>query len=155
MNDTDLVHLRRCIELAAEAADAGDQPYGSVLVSADGTVLAERRNEVVTTGDVTAHPELALASWASRNLDPAERAAATMYTSGEHCTMCATAHVKAGIGRLVYVLSAPMIAEVEGTGGPTVGIRVHDVVAAANVAVEVEGPCPELAADATALFGAC
>jgi tRNA(Arg) A34 adenosine deaminase TadA len=155
MNETDLTHLRRCIELAAAAVDAGDQPYGSVLVSADGSVLAERRNEVVTTGDVTAHPELALASWASRHLDPDERAGATVYTSGEHCAMCATAHVKAGIGRLVYVLSAPMIAEVESGDGPTVGIRVHDVVAASDVEVVVEGPCPELAGEATALFGTC
>lgn len=69
--------------------------------------------------------------------------------------MCATAHVKAGIGRLVYVLSAPMIAEVESGDGPTVGIRVHDVVAASDVEVVVEGPCPELAGEATALFGTC
>ncbi len=72
-------------------------------------MLAERRNEIVTTGDCTAHPELALAGWASRNLEPDDRATATMYTSGEHCPMCAAAHVWAGIGRLVFVLSAPMI----------------------------------------------
>ena len=32
----DLPHLRRCVELAAEAVDAGDHPFGSVLVAADG-----------------------------------------------------------------------------------------------------------------------
>ena len=37
-------HLRRCVELAAEAVDAGDFPFGSVLVAADGRVLAEDRN---------------------------------------------------------------------------------------------------------------
>nr|WP_291819170.1 hypothetical protein [Candidatus Microthrix sp.] len=56
MNDDDLLHLRRCLELAAEAVERGDQPFGSVLVSGDGTVLAERRNRIVTTGDLTAHP---------------------------------------------------------------------------------------------------
>jgi len=35
----DLPHLRRCVELAAEAVEAGDSPFGSVLVAADGTVL--------------------------------------------------------------------------------------------------------------------
>ena len=111
MNEADLTHLRRCVDLAAEAVEHGDQPFGSVLVSGDGTVLAERRNRSVTTGDLTAHPERALAGWASQHRDPSGRAAATMYTSGEHCTMCAAAHVRVGIGRLVYVLSAPMIAE--------------------------------------------
>lgn len=32
---TDLRHLRRCVDLAAQAFDAGDEPFGSVLVSAD------------------------------------------------------------------------------------------------------------------------
>jgi len=40
----DLPHLRRCVELAAEAVDAGDHPFGSVLVAAGGPVLAEDRN---------------------------------------------------------------------------------------------------------------
>jgi len=49
---TDLHHLSRCIELAAEALAAGDEPFGSVLVAADGTVLAEDRNRI-GTGDAT------------------------------------------------------------------------------------------------------
>ncbi len=151
MNDTDLAHLRRCIELAAEAVDHGDQPFGSVLVSGHGDVLAERRNRIVSTGDLTAHPELALAGWASQHFDPSQRAAATMYTSGEHCTMCAAAHVRVGIGRLVYVLSAPMIAELT-EPDVTIGLRVTDIVAASNVAIVVEGPCDELVPEASALF---
>lgn len=151
MNDTDRAHLRRCVELAAEAVGHGDQPFGSVLVSGDGAVLAERRNQIVTTGDLTAHPELALAGWASQHLEPSERAAATMYTSGEHCTMCAAAHVRVGIGRLVYVLSAPMIAELA-EPDIKIGLRVADVVAASNVEVVVEGPCEELVPEASALF---
>lgn len=152
MNDDDLIHLRRCVDLAAEAVEHGDQPFGSVLVSGDGTVLAERRNRIVTTGDLTAHPELALAGWASQHLDPSERAAATMYTSGEHCTMCAAAHVRVGIGRLVYVLSAPMIAELV-EPDVKIGLRMTDIVAASNVDVTVEGPCDELVPEASALFG--
>jgi len=56
-----LPHLRRCVELATEAVEAGDFPFGSVLVAADGTVLAEDRNQEVTARDPTRHPELALA----------------------------------------------------------------------------------------------
>lgn len=48
-------HLQRCIKLAEEALEAGDQPFGSVLVGADGTVLAEDRNRVNSL-DATYHP---------------------------------------------------------------------------------------------------
>jgi len=89
----DLPHLRRCVELAAEAVDAGDHPFGSVLVAAGGRVLAEDRNRENTMGDATRHPEFELARWAAANLTAADRAAATVFTSGEHCPMCAAAHI--------------------------------------------------------------
>jgi len=65
----ELPHLRRCVELAAEALADGDEPFGSVLVAADGTVLAEDRNRVAG-GDQTRHPEFELARWAAANLIP-------------------------------------------------------------------------------------
>jgi tRNA(Arg) A34 adenosine deaminase TadA len=152
MTPEDLVHLRRCVELAAEAVDRGDDPFGSVLVAGDGAVLAERSNEVNTSHDVTAHPELALARWASQHLGREQRAAATMYTSGEHCAMCAAAHVWAGIGRLVFVLSNEMIGDLLPSGATTLALTTADVVATSNAAVVIEGPCPELVESAAALF---
>ncbi|MEV6494486.1 nucleoside deaminase, partial [Actinoplanes sp. NPDC051633] len=98
-NERDLTHLRRCVALATEALDAGDDPFGSVLVGADGEVLAEDRNRETSSADPTAHPELALARWAVANLPPAERAAATVYTAGEPCPRCAAAHAWVGLGR--------------------------------------------------------
>ena len=44
MTQDDLEHLRRCVELATIATDAGDSPFGSVLVSGAGEVLFEDRN---------------------------------------------------------------------------------------------------------------
>jgi hypothetical protein len=46
VTEVDLPHLHRCVELATEAVEAGDFPFGSVLVAADGTVLAEDRAAV-------------------------------------------------------------------------------------------------------------
>ena len=91
LDDAELQHLRRCIKLATEALESGDEPFGSVLVAMDGTVLAEDRNRV-SSGDRTRHPEFELARWAAVNMPPRERAAATVFTSGEHCPMCAAAH---------------------------------------------------------------
>ena len=106
----DLPHLRRCVELAAEAVDGGDFPFGSVLVAADGQVLAEDRNREVSMGDATRHPEFELARWAAANMTAGERAAATVFTSGEHCPMCAAAHAWVGLGRIVYVSSTEQMA---------------------------------------------
>ena len=77
MTDHD-THLARCVELAREALDDGDDPFGSVLVDDAGNVLAEARNREVSRADPTAHPELELARWAWRNLDAPGRASATL-----------------------------------------------------------------------------
>ncbi|QES40140.1 tRNA-specific adenosine deaminase [Streptomyces venezuelae] len=145
-HDRDLPHLRRCIELAAEALEAGDWPFGSVIVDADGTVRAEDRNRESTTGDPTAHPEFALARWAATHLTPEERAAATVYTSGEHCPMCAAAHGWVGLGRIVYASSSRQAREWKAEWGvpvtsPLSPLTIQDVVPG----VEVDGPFPELA----------
>ncbi|MCB8839632.1 nucleoside deaminase [Aurantimonas sp. VKM B-3413] len=108
LTDADRRHLSRCVELAREAVETGNRPFGSVLVGADGTVLKEDHNRT-GSGDPTAHPELALARWAALNLSREARAAATIYTSGEHCPMCAAAHGWCGIGRAVFATSTPQL----------------------------------------------
>ena len=55
----DLPYLRRCVELAREALEAGDEPFGSVLVDADGKSGREDRNRTAA-GDPTGTPS---SSW--------------------------------------------------------------------------------------------
>lgn len=143
LTDTDLHHLRRCVELAREALDDGDEPFGSVLVSASGQVLVEDRNRV-KDGDHTRHPELAIAQWAARNLPVDERAAATVYTSGEHCPMCAAAHGWVGLGRIVAaVRSAQLASWMQEWGEPAPAVASLPVEQVAP-AVVVDGPATEL-----------
>jgi tRNA(Arg) A34 adenosine deaminase TadA len=141
----DLRHLRRCVALATEALEAGDEPFGSLLVAADGTVLAEDRNRVASLGDPTRHPEFELARWAATNLNPAERTAATVYTSGEHCAMCAAAHGWVGLGRIVYATSSRQLAawvtELGVPPSPVWTLAVQEVVPG----LPVQGPVPDLA----------
>lgn len=143
MNSTDVKHLRRCIELAQAALNVGDEPFGSVLVSADGQVLAEDHNHVAS-GDHTQHPEFALARWAAQHLTPEERKQATVYTSGEHCPMCAAAHGWVGLGRIVYACSSKQLSQWLGEWGvpmpPVRTLPIQDVILDAVV----EGPVPEL-----------
>src|SRR5690606_33428903 len=144
VSDAELRHLRRCVELAAEALEAGDEPFGSVLVAADGTPLAEDRNRVAS-GDRTRHPEFELARWATENMPPEERASATVFTSGEHCPMCAAAHGWVGLGRIVYVTSSEQLTrwlgELGVPGSPVRPLPIQQVVPE----LPVEGPVPDLA----------
>lgn len=109
IHTSDYPHLERCIELATQALDAGHEPFGSILVGADGATLFEAMNEV-GGGDATQHPEFAIARWAAEHLPPDMRRAATVYTSGEHCPMCSAAHAWVGLGRIVYASSAAQLA---------------------------------------------
>ncbi|WP_027860710.1 nucleoside deaminase [Marmoricola sp. URHB0036] len=143
LDDTHRHHLRRCVELAREALEAGDDPFGSVLVGADGSVLAERRNRE-RTDQPLAHPEIDLAVWAGRHLSPDERAGATVYTSGEHCAMCSAAHGWVGLGPIVYAVSSRRLDQWRrewGAGAsPVVTFSVNEVVPD----LPVLGPDPEL-----------
>ena len=76
---------------------------------ANGEVLFEDHNHVVAL-DATQHPEFAIARWAGAHLTAAERAAATVYTSGEHCPMCSAAHGWVGLGRIAYAVSSAQLA---------------------------------------------
>lgn len=121
MNSDDERFLRQAIGLARAALASGNPPFGSLLVGPDGGVLAEERNSSVTDADITAHPELKLARWAARELDPATAAATTMYTSCQPCTMCAGAIDRSGLGRVVFALSTEQLHRLqppERSGGP-------------------------------------
>lgn len=143
LTDVDLAHLRRCVALATAALEAGDEPFGSLLTGPDGAVLVEDTNRVAG-GDATQHPELAIARWAAAHLSPAERAASTVYTSGEHCPMCAAAHGWVGLGRIVYASSgaqlAGWLAELGAPPAPVRPLPVTDVAPG----VPVDGPAPGL-----------
>jgi tRNA(Arg) A34 adenosine deaminase TadA len=147
LTDTDRQHLRRCVELAAVALDAGDAPFGSVLAAADGRLLAEERNWDITKDDPTQHPEFALARWAATHVAPEDRAATTVYTSGEHCAMCSAAHGWVGLGRIVYITSAAQFTALRADLGvppaPIHLLAIPDVVPG----IVVQGPVPELVAE--------
>lgn len=144
VTETDRAQLRRCVTLAREALEAGDAPFGSVLVDGNGVVKAEDRNRVVSH-DSTYHPEFALARWAALNMTEQERADATVYTSGEHCPMCSAAHAWAGLGRIVYASSGQQLSDwlVElGAAAPPVRLLAVQEIAPH---VTVQGPVPEFA----------
>lgn len=153
ISDDDLGYLRRCVELAREALDDGDAPFGSVLVDADGVVRFEDRNRT-KDGDETRHPEFEIARWAAANMAPVQRVRATVYTSGEHCPMCAAAHGWVGLGRIVYAASTEqMVAWQMEWGSPPSPVSALPITVIAP-RVPVDGPARELESEMKALYEA-
>jgi tRNA(adenine34) deaminase len=104
--------MARALELAAEAARAGEVPVGAVVVK-DGAVIAEGHNAPRGLGDPTAHAEIlalrrAAAALGSERLDGCE-----LWVTLEPCAMCAGAAVHARIARLYYGAADPKGGAVE------------------------------------------
>ena len=153
VTDKDVEHLTRCVQLARQALENGDEPFGSVLVDADGKALFEDRNRV-KDGDATQHPEFAIARWATANIAPVRRIRTTVYTSGEHCPMCSAAHAWVGLGRIVYATSgAQLSAWREEWGAPPSPVASLPITVVAPRLV-TDGPAPQFEAEMRALYEA-
>ena len=149
----DLNYLRRCVELAREALEAGDAPFGSLLVDGAGEIRVEDRNRTAG-GDDTRHPEFEIARWAAANLAPVQRIRATVYTSGEHCPMCAAAHAWVGLGRIVYAASTDQLISWQSEWGTPDSPVAALPIATVAPRVPVDGPAPELAEEMKVLYEA-
>jgi tRNA(Arg) A34 adenosine deaminase TadA len=144
--DQDLHYLRRSFEVARQARDGGDHPFGALLVGPDGAVLREQGNGYSSEGgDRTAHAERLIASWAAKSLDLAVLRQSTLYSSAEPCAMCAGALYWAGIGRLVYGQSEKGLKAATGAHdeNPTLDLPCRIVLAAGQRPTEVVGPLLE------------
>lgn len=137
--DEDEGHIREALALAQESVEAGNTPYGSLLVR-DGSVIKRSQNTTRTAQDITAHPELKLARWAARELTPEQAAETTMYTSTEPCEMCATGIYYAGLGRVVFSVSTGALSELRG-GEP--GFTCAEIIEAKGGDARVDGPVLE------------
>ena len=91
--------MRVALEQAREAGRAGDQPYGAVIVTGQGTVT--ERNRVESTPDPTAPSEVMAVRTAARQWGLPALAGATLITSFEPCAMCCGAILEAGVTRVV------------------------------------------------------
>ena len=126
-------HMTRALELAREAMDRGDEPFGSVLVRDDEIIMVES-NRIVTEDDLRRHPELHLAYRAVRTLEAEERAKTVMYTSTAPCMMCCGGMRTAGFGRVVYSVSGADLAAFAGEAPAYSSAQLLDGV------TEVVGP---------------
>jgi len=102
----DLAFMSRALELAREAAAAGEVPVGAVIVK-DGQIVAEGWNRPIGTCDPTAHAEIIALRAAGTALGTYRLIDTTIYVTLEPCAMCAGAMVHARVGRLVFGATDP------------------------------------------------
>jgi len=82
--------MRRALELAAEAAAAGEVPVGAVVTRGE-QVIAERRNAMRGSTDPTAHAEMEAIRAAADALGTSRLDGCTLWVTLEPCAMCAAA----------------------------------------------------------------
>jgi tRNA(Arg) A34 adenosine deaminase TadA len=129
--------MQRAYELAEQAVENGDHPFGALLVH-DGRIIARGLNRVESADDVTCHAELELVRDVWANFDQAIRSASVLYASTEPCLMCAGAIHWAGIPAVVFGVSARAMAEV--SGHPYRGLCLSELVQHGPLGIDVVGP---------------
>ncbi|MCW1382123.1 nucleoside deaminase [Novosphingobium sp. KCTC 2891] len=104
--------MRKALEQAHRAAEAGEVPIGAVVVKG-GEVIAAAHNAPRAMTDPTAHAELLAIREAARVLGQERLDGCDLWVTLEPCAMCAGAIVHARIGRVYYAAPDPKGGAVE------------------------------------------
>jgi tRNA(adenine34) deaminase len=98
--------MRRALELAAEAAEAGEVPVGAVVTRGE-QIVAEARNAMRGSLDPTAHAEMEAIRSAAVALGTSRLDECTLWVTLEPCAMCAAAVSVARLGALRFGAEDP------------------------------------------------
>lgn len=104
MSDTD--YMRLALDLAAQAAAAGEVPVGAVVVQ-DGVVIGRGYNQPIGGTDPSAHAEIMALRDAGRTLGNYRLPGCDLYVTLEPCVMCSGAIMHARIRRVVFAAGDP------------------------------------------------
>lgn len=133
--DVDEALLTRVVRLAAENADAGQLPFGALVLRA-GVVVATGVNTALRDLDPTAHAEIAAIRAACAKLGVLELTGATVVSSCEPCAICHTVAASAGVARIVYAAPKEYAGQL-GDPGPD---DPHELLTRMQAAVRAEAP---------------
>ena len=105
--DSYVNYMRRALDLAAEAGEAGEIPVGCVLADGAGRIVGVGRNRREENRCVTGHAELVALEEACRRRGDWRLEDCTLFVTLEPCPMCAGAMLGARLGALVYGAREP------------------------------------------------
>ena len=121
MNEKDEFFLRRAIQLAKQARENGQEPFGAVLVKKN-EIVAEGGNQIYATSDPTAHAENALIRDYCQRNKLMNLEGYSLYCSTEPCMLCSGAALYARITKIVFSVSQKMLQKISG-GTPKTDCR--------------------------------
>lgn len=103
---TDQAYMQLALQLAHQAAEAGEVPVGAIVVK-NGVIIGRGSNAPIGMHDPTAHAEICAMRDAAQHLGNYRLVGCTLYVTLEPCAMCTGAMQHARIARLVYGASDP------------------------------------------------
>ena len=106
MCESDPLYMRMALELAAQAAAAGDVPVGAVVVQ-DGVVVGRGYNQPISGTDPSAHAEIMALRDAGRTLGNYRLSGCDLYVTLEPCVMCSGAIMHGRIRRVIFGAGDP------------------------------------------------
>ena len=104
--EIDEAFMREALELARQAADAGEVPIGAIAVL-NGTIIGSSGNRVEEKKSAIAHAEILAMEEAAKRIGDWRLDHVTIYVTKEPCAMCAGAMVNARVERVVFGLPDP------------------------------------------------
>lgn len=142
VDERDRQLLRQAFADAEAAGKAGERPFAGLVVAANGQFLASAVNRQVSSGDFTAHAELAALRRAFLD-EPEQVLGATLYASSEPCAMCSAGAFFAGIGRVVFGTSSAATDAVMPRPGRQLSLHAATVLGSGDRDTAVIGPVLE------------
>lgn len=100
-DETDRVFMRAALDLARQAARAGEVPVGAVVVK-DGEIVGRGSNAPISRHDPSAHAEIAALRDAAQHLGNYRLVGCELFVTLEPCVMCVGAMFHARISRVVF-----------------------------------------------------
>ena len=97
----DTAYMQEALQLAAQAAAAGEVPVGAVVVK-DGVIVGRGYNQPIAGTDPTAHAEIMALRDASKRLGNYRLTDCDLYVTLEPCVMCSGAIMHARIRRVIF-----------------------------------------------------
>lgn len=129
--DADEAKMRLALQLAQEAANAGEVPVGAVVFRW-GALVATGRNAPVAQHDPTAHAEIVALRAAAKVLGNYRLDECEVFVTLEPCAMCSGALLQARVQRVVFGAFEPKT----GAGGSVLNLFEHQAL---NHQTELKG----------------
>ena len=136
--------LERTAEIAHEAMEKGNHPFGALLADKGGNILLEQGNEF-TEGGSAYHAETLLLLKAAKLYSPEKLAECTLYSNFEPCCMCTGALYWTNVRRLVFGATEKDLLRFTGDNeeNPTFSLSSREVVSHGQKDIEIVGPADD------------